>query len=148
MRTATAHASPPPLVYRTISALGIFSHSNSARSISRALFSVNRLPLSICAFTAPSTASSAWPRMIAMTAFTQSMYSLPSTSQNRAPFARSAYMGETGYAYPLARLLMSCVLPGINSSAFVYRSTDFWTLLFFVCVIGNLGDSGIVVLGR
>ena len=90
IRTARAQVSPPALAYRTISALGMVSTSSSASSISSSLFRVKMLPRSICSFTAPSTTSSAWPRMMALTAFIMSRYSLPSTSVNRAPLARSA----------------------------------------------------------
>ena len=90
MRAARAQASPPPLVYRTISALGIVSISSSASSISLGLLTVYMLPLSICSLTASSTTSSWWPRMMALTALTQSMYSLPSTSTNLDPLAWSA----------------------------------------------------------
>ena len=92
-RIALIAASVPLLTSRTISSDGSASTSRSASSTSASVGAPNDVPRSAAAVAAATISSRAWPNRCAPHDCTRSMYSLPSTSVNRAPDADATNTG-------------------------------------------------------
>ena len=101
--------SVPEVVKRTSSAQGTISVRRRAASPCSSISNEQRMPRASPSSTAAVTSGWPWPSMLAPNDVQKSMYSLPSTSQMREPFARAA---TNGRPVPRCRRAAAVTPPG------------------------------------
>src|SRR4051812_39696356 len=116
------HASVPLETKRITTMCGIRSRTSSPSCTSSSVGMPKLVPFRIVASSASSTIGAAWPRTSGPHDRTKSMYSLPSTSQIRAPSPRAATTGSP----PTARNARTGELtpPGNSSRARAIISSE------------------------